>query len=167
MARSEPADGTVGWHGSTAGRTARSESRTGQRSACASQRARAPRYPQAPSSRRLAGRAVRSAGAVTDSRHSGTASSTVRVYRARWNAMNPRIQRVLTRACRVPVRPGGVRHRPAGVRQRADFHDQHKAKRALSWYDRNAASAVWTATRGRATRHGGSPFTHRLNPKFS
>ena len=41
---------------------------------------------------RLAGRAVRGAGAITDSRHSGTVSSTVRVYRASWNAMKPRIQ---------------------------------------------------------------------------
>ena len=40
--------------------------------------------------------AVRSAGAITDSRHSGTVSSTVRVYRASWNAMKPRIQRVPT-----------------------------------------------------------------------
>jgi len=29
---------------------------------------------------------------LTDSRHSGTVSSTVRVYRASWNAMKPRIQ---------------------------------------------------------------------------
>jgi hypothetical protein len=35
-------------------------------------------------------------GRITDSRHSGTVSSTVRVHRASWNVMKPRIQRVLT-----------------------------------------------------------------------
>src|SRR5690242_9462069 len=87
MARSEPADGrsdgTVGEPNGPA-ICLRITARTGTA------------VPTGTIEQALAGRAVRSAGAVTDSRHSGTASSTVRVYRASWNAMNLRIQRVLT-----------------------------------------------------------------------
>ena len=68
----------------------------------------------APSSGRLAGRAVRRAAAIATSRHSGTVSITVRVHRVSWNAMKPRFECVLTQWKPGSSAPG---KRPAGARE--------------------------------------------------
>jgi hypothetical protein len=82
-ARSEPADGTVGEPNGPA-ICLRTTARTGTAVRTGTIELR------------LAGRAVRRAAVIADSRHSGTVSITIRVHRASWNAMKPRIQCVLT-----------------------------------------------------------------------
>ena len=65
------------------------------------------------------GRARVACSQKPDSSHTGTASSTIRVRRARWNAMKPRIQCVLTQ-WKPRFIASGWRLRPAGVRQQTD-----------------------------------------------